>query len=80
MARDIGEASKSATADLHGIVGAWLKYHGYDGLCCPDHECGCGRDDLFPCECPNTYECVPAFCQEGLFFPAAPEGGEDDGE
>ena len=27
-----------------------LKLRGFDGLCHPAMECGCGLDDLIPCE------------------------------
>ena len=42
------------------IIKAYLLQNGYDGLCNPDLECGCGNDDLFPCgEC---YEdCIPGY-------------------
>ena len=32
------------------IIEKWLRDNGCDGLCCDD--CGCGVDDLMPCE-PN---------------------------
>ncbi len=32
------------------IVIKFLVENGYDGLCLPDLECGCGLDDFAPCE------------------------------
>jgi hypothetical protein len=40
------------------IIAAWLKEHGYDGLCYP--ECGCGIDDLIPCYNLSA-DCRPAY-------------------
>lgn len=40
------------------IMAAWLKEHGYDGLC--NESCGCGVDDLMPCE-EGGRDCVPAY-------------------
>ncbi len=31
------------------IVINHLRNHGYDGLCHPDNECGCGLNDFAPC-------------------------------
>ena len=42
------------------MIRAALAEIGADGLCNPDHECGCGIDDLAPCECLNLSECVAA--------------------
>lgn len=33
---------------------------GADGLCNPDQECGCGIEDLAPCDNLNLQECVAA--------------------
>ena len=42
------------------IVADYLKSHGFDGLCHPDTECGCGLDDLIgPCEGAQP-DCRPA--------------------
>lgn len=45
-------------------VETMIRYHlealGADGLCNPDEECGCGLDDLVPCECLNLKECKAA--------------------
>lgn len=44
--------------NVREIVVAYLKKHGYDGLCTDD--CGCGLDDLAPCgECMDL--CVPGY-------------------
>ena len=44
--------------DVRGIVREYLEEHGYDGLC--TEECGCGLEDLFPCDSPYG-DCVPAY-------------------
>jgi len=45
------------------IIEEYLQEHGYDGLCCPEIECGCGFDDLIPCgeECEM---CEPAYLHQ----------------
>jgi hypothetical protein len=45
------------------IIIEYLKTHGFDGLCNPYGECGCGIDDLIPCEC-DISECSPAYKRE----------------
>lgn len=45
------------------IVTHYLKENGYDGLCAPDLECGCGLDDLAPCEYGPCPGCIPARAQ-----------------
>ena len=45
--------------DVQSILKAWLKEHGYDGLCEPSIECGCGVDELPGC-CSGW---VPQHCQ-----------------
>ncbi len=42
------------------IIKTWLKANGYDGLCDPEHECGCGIDDLILCGGPCD-ECQPGY-------------------
>ena len=31
------------------ILKKWLSEKGFDGLCNPEAECGCGLEDLIPC-------------------------------
>jgi len=44
------------------IIKAYLREHGYDGLCNPG-ECGCDIDDLMPCDspCGGYSSCNPAY-------------------
>ena len=42
------------------IIEKYLRDNGYDGLCCPDEECGCHVDDLIPC-CDPCEECMPGY-------------------
>ena len=42
------------------IIRTVLVEMGADGLCNPDGECGCGIEDLAPCDCINLAVCVPA--------------------
>ena len=41
------------------ITASYLKEHDYDGLVNGELECGCGLDDLAPCES-NSMACEPA--------------------
>ena len=52
------------------IVHEYLRVNGYDGLCSDD--CGCGLDDLAPCEqCFDA--CVPAYHRtDDGFYPLKP--------
>lgn len=52
--------SKDGTS-LREMAAQWLRENHYDGLCNPDDECGCGLDDLMPCQCPNERDCVCAY-------------------
>jgi hypothetical protein len=45
---------------VKGILMEYLKEHGFDGLLNTFMECGCGIEDLFPCECPSD-KCEPAY-------------------
>ena len=42
------------------IVVDHLRDNGFDGLCNPDLECGCGLDDFTPCDEPS-FDCKPAY-------------------
>lgn len=52
--------SKDGT-NVREMTAQWLRANHYDGLCNPDGECGCGLDDLMPCQCINERECVCAY-------------------
>lgn len=52
---------------LKKIVKFWLEQNGYDGLCEPDTECGCGVSDFMPCEEPNT-KCIAAYKWKNGFY------------
>ncbi len=45
---------------VSSILRAWLKEHGYDGLCSVDFECGCTIEDLLSCEIQDG-TCQPAY-------------------
>jgi hypothetical protein len=60
--------------DVKTIVASYLEYHGFDGLCHPDTECGCDLSDLIgPCEGAQS-DCRPSYripLQDGgTFFTA----------
>lgn len=40
---------------IRDIVVAWLKEHGYDGLC--EEECGCNLNDIMPCNLEGKARC-----------------------
>jgi hypothetical protein len=40
------------------IIVKYLDDNGFDGLCCED--CGCGKDDLFPCGYPDA-DCLSGY-------------------
>ena len=44
---------------VRALIQAHLRQIGADGLCNPDDECGCGADDLCPCD-RSPLDCVPA--------------------
>ena len=45
---------------VNDLLRAALLEMGGDGLCNCEESCGCGIEDLAPCECINLSECVPA--------------------
>lgn len=47
--------------NCHDIIAKYLNDNGYDGLCRPYGECGCGLDDLMPCDGENIAECEPGY-------------------
>lgn len=55
----------------------WLEARGFDGLYTVGDECGCWRDDLYPCgERGEQTTCVPGHeCDSGI-GPAAVEEGK----
>lgn len=74
MKNDRNDAEPKVGSLLDGSVSAcdilktWLKENGYDGLCDND-ECGCGLDDLAPCDSIGLYHCVAAHKRDdGLFY------------
>jgi hypothetical protein len=44
---------------VHEILISKLKELGADGLCNTETDCGCGIDDLCPCDV-SLLDCVPA--------------------
>lgn len=54
------EMSKDGTSVKEMVLG-FLKANGYDGLCNPDAECGCSKDDLFACGNYQYGDCVCAY-------------------
>ena len=45
------------------VLAEWLKTHGYDGLVrdVTASACGCGLDDLMPCDGCDVANCEPAY-------------------
>jgi len=41
----------------------WLFNNGYDGLACPDLDCGCDLSDFQPCD-EMQMDCEPAYKRE----------------
>jgi len=73
------EADELKSLTIPAICAAWLTANGYDGLCDPGVECGCGVLDLMPCATPGLNTCVPAHKElqddgDWLMFPGKAEG------
>ena len=49
------------------MIRAALAGIGADGLCNCEESCGCGIEDLAPCECINLSECVAAKYRAGYY-------------
>jgi hypothetical protein len=60
--------------NVREIIQSWLKDNGYDGLCNPDMECGCGLGDDFPCEF-VTCDCEPAVKIGDMYWRANKKDG-----
>ena len=44
--------------NVNEIIKKYLRENGYDGLC--NEKCGCGIDNLMPCDTFACQSCVPA--------------------
>jgi hypothetical protein len=64
------------------IVIEYLKINGYDGLYCDYNDrCGCGLEDLMPCDGNNTDHCIAGHARKDptgevdfLIFPGKRRG------
>lgn len=66
-----------ATQDVKTFIADQIVSEGYDGLCNPDAECGCGVADMQPCG-ESFSDCVLAYrweC-EGCKYGESEEGCE----
>ena len=57
------------------IVIEYLKANGFDGLVCTDVSCGCGIDDLAPCDC-SISQCEPGYAFKSTCASCDSEGCE----
>ena len=63
--------------NVREIVITHLNAGGFDGLCCED--CGCGINDLFPCDGDvDSTGCVPAILTGDGFIPAEQQTNEEE--
>lgn len=60
--------------NVKAMVKQWLEDNGYDGLYCDIGECGCSKDDLFPCYREGIASCKPGY-KEACTKDNCPEGG-----
>jgi len=56
--------------NVEQIIIEYLKSNGFEGFCDPESECGCGLNDLFPCnqideDCQPAYRCDRTKACEG---------------
>ena len=51
----------------------YLEKNGFDGLCNPDIECGCFKEDLMPCGWAGIEQCQPGY--KGVIPPDLDEYG-----
>jgi hypothetical protein len=66
---------------VENILKEWLTKHGCDGLC--NEDCGCGIDNLYPCDWLNMTDCVAAVhvpCPGNDTRPACLEWGDEKGD
>jgi len=67
------------------IVANYLRDNGYDGLVHCEGLCGCGIEDLYPCQGEDFAECEPGYkvpcdCGEGCPFHIATEKPKEEGK
>jgi len=47
------------------MIRSYLKQYGYDGLYCPNGDCGCKARDLIPCSTFDPEECSAGYLVQG---------------
>lgn len=62
---------------LKSIIQSEIEKHNANGLCNPYLECGCGKDNLFPCEMPEL-DCELAVKKDGIFVPQSNGGTQNE--
>ena len=69
---------------IEEIIIKYLQDNGFDGLCNPAVECGCGIDDCMPCGGEGVIDCQPAYkhiCGDKRKIDCVPDCEQDcDGE
>ena len=54
---------------VEDIVKIYLIGSGYDGLCSPEQDCGCGFYDFMPCGGEGVMDCIAAYKHSnGLYY------------